>query len=503
VAAADARLSHAFPFEVGPFLMDRYETTNQEYLELVDAGGYTRRDLWEHPFERDGRTIGWEEAIAAFVDRTGRPGPATWTGGTFPAGEGEYPVTGISWYEAAAYARFRGRHLPTIYHWIMTAVPTIAANIVPFSNFGGQGAAPVGSSLGITPPGAYDMAGNAREWLANPTGSLRYTAGGGWNDPEYSFGLMQPQSPWDRSETNGVRLMTDMGSSTAFAEAGRNIDFVTRDFFAETPASDERFAALLEFYRYDDLPLNAVIESVDTVEVGIRERITFDSGYGPDRMMLHLFRPLDATGALQTVLFFPGSGALNAPEMGGGPLTSMIVRSGRAFAVPVFEGMYERQDDYDYRLQDESNDHRDHVLHWRQDLARSLDYLETRPEIDRDRFAYLGVSLGGRMGAIMLAVEPRFRAAVLHVPGLSPMPTQAVVDPFNFLPRVTLPVLMLSGEYDQTYPLEESARPFYAFLGTKEPDKRHFIAEGGHIIPEIDATRETLDWLDRYLGETR
>jgi hypothetical protein len=44
-------------------------------------------------------------------------------------------------------------------------------------------------------------------------------------------------------------------------------------------------------------------------------------------------------------------------------------------AVPVYEGMYERQDDYVYRLQDESNEHRDHVLHWRQDLSRSLDYL--------------------------------------------------------------------------------------------------------------------------------
>jgi pimeloyl-ACP methyl ester carboxylesterase len=107
------------------------------------------------------------------------------------------------------------------------------------------------------------------------------------------------------------------------------------------------------------------------------------------------------------------------------------------------------------------------------------------------------------MGAIMLAVEPRFRAAVLWVPGLSPMPTQAVVDPFNFLPRVTLPMLVMSGEYDQIYPLEDSARPFFDLLGTESQDKRHFIAEGGHSIPLVDATRETLDWFDRYLGEVR
>ncbi len=107
------------------------------------------------------------------------------------------------------------------------------------------------------------------------------------------------------------------------------------------------------------------------------------------------------------------------------------------------------------------------------------------------------------MGAIMLAVEPRFRAAVLDVPGLSPLLTQPAVDPFNFVSRVELPVLMLSGEYDQTYPLETSAQPFYDFLGTAEPDKYQFIAAGGHIIPFIDMTRETLDWFDRYLGEVR
>ena len=35
------------------------------------------------------------------------------------------------------------------------------------------------------------------------------------------------------------------------------------------------------------------------------------------------------------------------------------------------------------------------------------------------------------------------------------------------------------------------------------PDKAHFVAPGGHGIPSIDLTRETLDWFDRYLGEVR
>ena len=181
----------------------------------------------------------------------------------------------------------------------------------------------------------------------------------------------------------------------------------------------------------------------------------------------------------------------------------MFLRSGRAMAWPIYKSTYERQDDYVYRLQDESNDHREHVLQWNQDLGRSLDYLETRSEVDVGRFGYYGMSWGGRNAGVALAIEERFGAAVLNVPGLSPMPTQPVVDAFNFLPRIKIPVLMMNGEYDQIYPLETSGKPFFDFLGTPDEDKKHFIAPGGHLMSLIDVTRETLDWFDQYLGEVR
>ena len=58
------------------------------------------------------------------VDSTGRPGPATWEVGNFAAGKADYPVGGVSWYEAAAYASFRGKSLPTVYHWVRAALPS-------------------------------------------------------------------------------------------------------------------------------------------------------------------------------------------------------------------------------------------------------------------------------------------------------------------------------------------------------------------------------------------
>ena len=378
---------------------------------------------------------------------------------------------------------------------------------MPFSNINGTELAPVGHFLGVTPAGLYDMAGNAREWLMNSTGDARYTAGGGWNDPAWLFALTQPQHPFDRSETNGFRLITNLGSAEEFRRISGPVEPAVRDFYADEPAPDQLYDQLEAFYEYEDVPLDAEVLSVDTLAGTIRERIVFDSGYDERQMVLYLFTPIGASGPLQTILNFPGSGALNGGpfgDFGGSPDPIItLVRSGRAVAYPIYESTFERDDDYVYRLQDMSNAHRDHVLHWRQDLGRSLDYLETRPDIDSSRFAYQGMSWGGRMAAIMLAVESRFKVAVLNVPGLSPLPTQPVVDPFNFLPRVTVPVLMLSGEYDQTYPLETSARPFFDFLGTAQADKRQFVAPGGHLIPRVDVTRETLDWFDKYLGEVR
>ena len=100
----------------------------------------------------------------------------------------------------------------------------------------------------------------------------------------------------------------------------------------------------------------------------------------------------------------------------------------------------------------------------------------------------------------MPAVEPRLKVAVLHVAGLSftrPLPE---ADPFNFLPRIRIPMLMLNGRYDDYYPYETSQVPMYQLLGTPTDQKRHVVYEAGHLVPRNELTRETLAWYDRYLG---
>ena len=167
---------------------------------------------------------------------------------------------------------------------------------------------------------------------------------------------------------------------------------------------------------------------------------------------------------------------------------------------PVYKSTYERGDSLHSELPDESNFYKEHVIMWAKDLRRSVDYLETRTDIDTKRLAYYGYSWGGTLGGLMPAVEPRFATAVLAVAGLGQQRSQPEVEPINFLPHITVPVLMLNGRYDHYVPVESSQLPFFRLLGAPVQHKRQVISESGHVVPRTQLISEVLNWLDRYLG---
>ena len=491
------------PIRLQPYFVDRYEVTNRDFKRFVDSGGYSRAEFWDQPFMRDGRTLSWREALASFKDKTGRPGPATWEAGDYPAGQADYPVTGVSWYEAMAYAKFVGKELPTIWHWSHAAGTEASGFIVPASNFGGKGVVPVGSLAGIGPYGTYDMAGNAREWCENQTGMQRYVLGGGWDDPTYAFNDAYAQPPLDRSPTNGFRLAKYSPSDSNLAAAKQPIEALFRDYSKERPVPGRIFAIYRRLYDYDRSPLRSIVEEQDTSADWVRQRITFAAAYGDERVIAFLFLPRRGHPPYQTVVYFPGSGgfhfrssrALVQPAQ-----ADFILKSGRAFLFPIYKSTFDRQDSLHSDIGDATTFYRDHVIMWSKDLRRSVDYLETRPDIDAKRVAYFGLSWGGYLGGLMPAVEPRFRAVVLVVAGMAFQRPQPEVDPLNFLPHIKVPVLMLNGRYDHYFPVETSQRPMFRLFGTRPADKRQVIYDGGHFVPRSQLIKETLDWLDRYLG---
>ena len=68
---------------------------------------------------------------------------------------------------------------------------------------------------------------------------------------------------------------------------------------------------------------------------------------------------------------------------------------------------------------------------------------------------------------------------------------------------VKVPVLMLNGRFDFFYPVETSQEPMFRLLGASKQHKRRVVYETGHNIPRNELVKETLDWLDRYLGPVK
>ena len=134
------------------------------------------------------------------------------------------------------------------------------------------------------------------------------------------------------------------------------------------------------------------------------------------------------------------------------------------------------------------------------DLGKSIDYLETRSDIDTLKLGFYGVSFGATHGVRLVAVDARFKAAVFLSGGLMSQPLE--IDSRNFAPRVHIPVLMLNGRDDFLFPLETAQKPLFRAFGTKEPDKKHILYDGGHrnLVTRPDLIGEILNWFDRYLG---
>jgi eukaryotic-like serine/threonine-protein kinase len=490
------------------YWMDRYEVTNRAFKQFVDVGGYRKPEYWKQPFVENGKILSWEEAMSRFRDKAGRPGPTTWELGNYPEGQGDYPVTGVSWYEAAAYAEFTGKSLPTAQQWQNAAWPWmgVASDMEPISNFEGRGLAPIGRYKGMSPYGAYDMAGNAKEWCWNANENKRFILGGAWNEPPYMFLDPDAQSPFGRLPTYGFRCVKEIPGTSLPKAALEPISAKFRDLSKEKPVSDQVFAAFKNLYRYDTEPLDTVADPLDeSGEHWTRQKVTFNAAYGNERMSAYVYLPRNSTPPFQTVVFFPGSYAVVARSSKDLELfgCDFIIKSGRALVYPIYKSHYERGDGLPYDNPDETVRYRDHVIYWRKDLGRTIDFLESRKDLNLEKLAYYGLSTGAYLGNILPAVESRIRVAILLGGGFEFAKKMPEVDELNFAPRVKVPTLLVGGRYDEYFPLETSQNVMFRSLGTPERDKRHAVLEGGHIPPYDQMVREILDWLDKYQGPVK
>jgi DNA-binding winged helix-turn-helix (wHTH) protein/formylglycine-generating enzyme required for sulfatase activity/dienelactone hydrolase len=502
--------------DIPAFAIGRSEVTNREFKEFVDAGGYDAEQYWRNlRFKYRGEVLSWAQARKLFVDATGRPGPAGWQLSTYPRGQEDMPVGGISWYEAVAYARFRKQLLPTIHHWMRAAFtpydpmfPTAAA-ITAQSRFFADAPESARSEHGLGPWGTYHMAGNAREWVWNSAGEDAVALGSGWPEYASNFARVYTADPMARLPDHGVRLMRTLDDAPVDPMLLEPIKLVRDTEFANrAPLSDDAFEAMrFQFTTPRVAPTAVTVNRVEASPLWIVEEVTLTFA-AQDSNTLYIVRPKTHQGPLQPIVYSgvgdccfmkrPNRDALEQLQIAG-----FVVNSGRALVMPVWAGGYER---YSPPPTDRAaiNDRERRVaLLWQHDLSTTIDYLESRPDMDAKNVGYLGISRGASFaGAINLALEPRVRAAVLASGGIwIHGPLHPMIDLINYAPRITVPVLMLSGRYDHIYPYEQSQKRTFELLGTRAGYKQQIAYDTGHFtLPPNRVAADVTDWFDRHLG---
>ncbi|MBE0616761.1 MAG: dienelactone hydrolase family protein, partial [Proteobacteria bacterium] len=208
----------------------------------------------------------------------------------------------------------------------------------------------------------------------------------------------------------------------------------------------------------------------------------------------------------QAVIYFPGSASswLSSSEdlesyYEFSMFLSFLVRNGRAVLYPVYKGTFDRVFPGQPGMS-ETHQYTEYLTHLVKDFRRSIDYLETRPDIDSRKLAYYGMSWGSWLGGLIPAVEERLAASVLVGGGLKSGRARPEASQINYVTRVRTPTLLLNGRYDSNYPPETSAQPMIDLLGTPPEHKRLILYETDHIPPRAEYIKEILAWLDKYLG---
>lgn len=497
------------------FFIDKYEVTNAEYKEFITAGGYVKVEYWPVSVNKNGKVIPMSEAISDFKDKTGLPGPRGWTNQNYPDGSGDQPVTDINWYEAAAYTVFRGKKLPTVFQWEKAARDGSfdpRFNAMPWgfirqgettnnrANFRGTGTLPVAANeFGMSPYGAYNMAGNVSEWNLNESPDGFVTSGGAWNDLVYSFG--------DYGEYPGLYTSNRIGFRCALNTSEAKGDQGAQKLPpAETPeyaaSSDADFKVWLTHYEYDKKPLNPFVTEAVETEAWIRERIIFN-GDGGEQAIGYLYLPKNFARPLQIIHYVPpgdvvrGNRSLpDSIEMFAAP----FVKSGRAVFGVVLKGYVERPFVSNYNPPEPASvEFRRQMTNWITDLRRGADYLETRDDLDKNKLGFLGISNGANLGLVLTAIETRYKSLGFVSAGLERAFRQRIAEtnPINFASEIRTRKLFINGRYDETFPYNTDAKPLFVLL--RDP-KKVVIYDGGHIptaefyVPVLNA------WFDETLG---
>ena len=442
--------------KIPAFGVSKTEVSNQQFKTFINSGGYQNPMYWDFPTKINGRQYSFEEGMSLFTDKYGKPGPNNWSYGEYPDGEGEFPVNGISWFEARAYAKYKSLDLPNVYQWLDAALLSGFTSKLPElknSNYNSTKLKNVNfqsENLNLLP----NIAGNIREWVINPHGNNRRAIlGGAFNTNEYTFNSFYSLNPLDRSIQNGLRLVKNFGDETE-EQNNYNISHIKRNFDDETDVSDEVFEVYKSQFDYPNTPLNVKISEVKSPNPNYSiEKFEMAPPYSSDEKLYgFILSSKEFKNMSVPIIEFPSARAIFSDKI---IIDENLLKDrkymldeGYSLIIPVYYNNYDREKPLKDWWPNKSEEYKNAIIKIGKDFKRVIDYLETREDLDTKKLSYMGYSWGSVTSNILLAIDDRIKSAAIFIGGLMLQKSRKEIEAHFYLRRIKIPILHIVGKLD-------------------------------------------------------
>lgn len=489
------------------FGVSKTEVTNLQYKQFIEEGGYDKPQYWDFPVYFEGEEFTYEKAVKLFTDKFGKFGPANWIYGEFQEGEENFPVQGISWFEARAYAKYKGLSLPNIFQWLDAAnlssykfkLPNLSG-----SNFNSKNPRDVNEynyEIDLLP----NIAGNVREWTNTSHGNNRKVIlGGSYASDEYTFNSFYSISPFDRSAQNGIRLVKNLSKINQF-----NDNFVAkhfeRDFNEEEDVSDEVFDVYKSQFDYPNKPLEVVEKIIEPSNTKYRiEKFEMPTPYkSEEKLYGYIISSKKFNNKTKPIIEFPSAWSIFSDEL---KINEEMIKDkkylldeGYSIIIPVYHNTWEREKPLKDWWPQETEEYKDAIIKIGKDFKRVIDYLETKESIEFDKLSYMGYSWGSVTSNILLAIDNRISSASIFVGGLMLQKSRKEIESHLYVRRIKIPILHIVGKLDGIFEYEDSFLPWNNLLGTPEKYKSIIVLDDvGHGLPKEVIIENHLNFLKKY-----
>ena len=483
------------------------EVSNHQYKEFIEDGGYEKPVFWDFPININGKQYSFDKTIGLFTDKFGKSGPKNWTYGDFPEGEENFPVRGISWFEARAYANYKGLSVPNIFQWLDAAqLSGFTAKLpdISDSNYNSNTPREVNFKINnskILP----NIAGNVREWVINSHGVDRKAIlGGSYDTNEYTFNSFYSLSPFNRSIQNGLRLVKNFQDGS-LSNDSFVVEHIERNFNLEKNVSDEVFEVYKSQFDYPDVPLKVEVNEIELSNKKYNiKKFEMPTPYKSDEKLYgYIINSKKFEKMSKPIIEFPGAWALFSNNL---TIDDYIIKEkkylldeGFSIIIPVYYNTWDREKTIKDWWPDETEEYKNTIIKIGKDFKRVIDFLETRDNLDMNKLSYMGYSWGSVTSNILLAIENRVKSAALFVGGLMLQKSRKEIESHLYVRRIKIPFLHIVGKLDGIFEYEDSFLPWNELISTPEKDKSIIILEKtGHGLPKDVMIENHLKFLNKY-----